>query len=296
MSRCGQLPLGCAPAISPNDELWTADNRRSDTLGAAPITPSISLWTADNRRSDTLARRHYRKRQAVDCGQPPLRYTFCAARDHPTMLWTADNRRSDTLTSRSPRFRSSCGLRTTAAQIHLNRVVQVAVVAVDCGQPPLRYTDVLAACDIHWAVDCGQPPLRYTTGNVHVPCPQLWTADNRRSDTLLAGWPTCSERLWTADNRRSDTLAHATGSVHSGLWTADNRRSDTLQPARCRQTPPLWTADNRRSDTLEAFQVIFPQGFTARLIVRKEAIAREEIPDFPFFCQKRQPFSQTECR
>ena len=55
---------------------------------------------------------------------------------------------------------------------------------MDCGQPSLRYTASRSRRQLSSAVDCGQPSLRYTSRPGHRRRRPLWTAANRRSDTL----------------------------------------------------------------------------------------------------------------
>ncbi len=83
----------------------------------------------------------------------------------------------------------------------------------------------------------------------------LWTADNRRSDTLIIRYPPDYSMLWTADNRRSDTLPPGDGDVplRCGLRTT----AAQIHFRTSRSVPvTLWTADNRRSDTLASVPAV----------------------------------------
>ena len=101
--------------------LWTADNRRSDTLSrATSSSPNCcGLRTIAAQIHSSVF--PYVRLAAVDCGQSPLRYTaasFAAMRRRGCGLRTIAAQIHYVPEPLADAYR--CGLRTIAAQIHLS--------------------------------------------------------------------------------------------------------------------------------------------------------------------------------
>ena len=232
--RCGLRGIVAQVHLTPRSNsqqatLWLAGNRRSGTLawrwrataagcGLRGIAAQVH-WPRCGRRS----------RDAVACGESPLRYTCsgcppvqaCAVACGESPLRYTPNAHTAVMCWR-------CGLRGIVAQVQSGRKFASAPSAVACGESPLRYTIV-------------RPGARVI---------RLWLAGNRRSGTLVPrdvhhDRPCCGLRgivaqvhlepggprllwLWLAGNRRSGTLDIALTSAIVMLWLAGNRRSDTL--------------------------------------------------------------------
>ena len=104
-------------------------------------------------------------------------------------LWNADSRRSDTLASTDEDSGgASCGMRTAVAQIHCLAVPPTLLPCCGMRTAVAQIHSDAAAYITAVAVECGQPSLRYTSGFHGLHHCLLWNADSRRSDTLA----TCS--------------------------------------------------------------------------------------------------------